>query len=169
MPEGHGARGYEQHLEPAVDQCAYLGGEGVHGVQIQTAGGGQHIAAHFDDDAFGGLPRALDRHESFFQFCKAFIQFSVGERSALIAAVIGHHLAVAHQAPLVDQQPFHAHGTPGVNLVGADAHLGAQAEAESIAEAAAAFQNTSAESTRSMKRKAWPRSAVTMTSVWPDP
>ena len=50
-------------------------------------------------------------------------------------------MAVAHQPPLIDHQPLHSHRTPGMDLVGADAHLGPQAKPETVAETAAAIQH----------------------------
>ena len=48
-------------------------------------------------------------------------------------------MAVSNESPLIDHEPFHTYGTPGMDLVGTDAYFCAESKAETIAEAAAAI------------------------------
>ena len=56
----------------------------------------------------------------------------------LTAGVVSHALAMAQQFELVAEQSVQADRAPGVELAGADPHFGAEAEAETVAEAGGA-------------------------------
>jgi hypothetical protein len=73
--------------------------------------------------------------------------------------------ALAQHHPFQRGQPLEAHRPAGVELVGADADLGAQAVLEAVGQRVLALTMTLAEST-SRKRCAWRWSVVRMASVW---
>ena len=66
------------------------------------------------------------------------LNFSMCKLLGVRAGVVGYDLAGAGELPFVDQQAFEAYGAAGVDLVGADADLGAEVVAVAVAEASAA-------------------------------
>ena len=63
----------------------------------------------------------------------------MGKTAGLGTGIVANDLTIAQQPPLVDEQALHAHGTAGVDFIGADAHLCPETESEAIAESGAAI------------------------------
>lgn len=76
-------------------------------------------------------------------------------------------LTVAVDDVLVAAQLAEAHGSPGVELLGGDAHLTAKAELSAVGEAGGAVDVDAALSTAAVKRAAWASVRVRMASLWP--
>jgi len=60
------------------------------------------------------------------------------ERFGAFSGIICHQMPITDQPPFINHKPFEPHGSPCMNLVGADADFRTQTETKTITETTAA-------------------------------
>ena len=90
----------------------------------------------------------------------------MGERFCVFSKIIARNLPVPLNDVFVNHQALEAYGPPAVQPVRADAHLRAQAVAETVGKPVDALCKVDAESTSRRNLDAAPLSSATIASVW---